>query len=329
MTRPPDQSSVGSSAKDQAVEWHVRLTSDLANEADWLAFEAWLDASPEAPAAYARVEALWRDLEAVGGDGANVRRLAPRRGRQPMTWAWAVGIAASIALTVVVSRPLWAPQPPAPTIYETAKGATRQITLADGTRIHLNSGSRIAVALGTRERHVSMTEAEAAFDVAKDPRRPFVIDAGDRQIRVVGTEFDVLRHAGHVTVAVRRGIVEVRASGADAATPPVARLAQGNSLQHRDGGIDLVSNVDPNWAFAWTGGDLIYQDARLEDVAVDLSRYLATPIVVAPEAQGLRLTALVKIDSEDAMVRRLAGFLPVTAVREGGVYRLGLRSKRH
>ena len=146
---------------------------------------------------------------------------------------------------------------------------------------------------------------------------------------MVGTEFDVLRHAGRVTVAVRRGIVDVRASGADDAAPPVARLARGQSLQHRDGGIDLVSSIDPNWAFAWTGGDLIYEDARLEDVAVDLSRYLATPIVVAPEARGVRLTAVIHIDSEDAMVRRLAGFLPVTAVREGGVYRLGLRSKGH
>jgi transmembrane sensor len=328
-TRPPDQLPASPAAEDQAVEWHVRLMSDRASEADWLGFEAWLDAAPENPAAYARVEALWQDLEPAAGGGAEIRRLAPKRVRRPLAWAWPVGIAASIALAVAVSRPLWAPQTPAPTIYETAKGATREIALADGTRIRLNSGSHIAVALGPRERHVSMTDAEVAFDVAKDPDRPFVIDAGDRQIRVVGTEFDVLRHAGRVTVAVRRGIVEVRPGGADATAPPVARLVRGQSLQHREGGMDLVSSVDPNWAFAWTAGDLIYEDARLGDVAVDLSRYLASPIVVAPEAQDLRLTAVIKIDSEDAMVRRLAGFLPVAAVREGGVYRLGLRSKRH
>lgn len=312
------------------MAWHVRLTSELATEADWLAFEAWLDATPENPAAYARVEALWRDLEpAAGGRAAQAGRPAPRRARRPMAWAWPVGIAASIALALVAARLLWAPQAPAPTLYETAKGTTREVALADGTRIRLNSGSHIAVALGPRERHVTMTDAEVAFDVAKDPHRPFVIDAGDRQIRVVGTEFDVLRHAGRVTVAVRRGVVDVRASDADAAAPPVARLAPGQSLQHRDGGIDLVSSVDPNWAFAWTGGDLVYEDARLEDVAIDLGRYLATPIVVAPEAQGLRLTAVIKIDGEEAMVRRLAGFLPVAAVREGGVYRIGLRAKRH
>ena len=49
----------------------MRLTSDLANEADWLAFEAWLGAAPENPAAYARVEALWRDLEPMAGGGAH------------------------------------------------------------------------------------------------------------------------------------------------------------------------------------------------------------------------------------------------------------------
>lgn len=325
MSRAPDQSRVSAAARDRAVEWHVRLTSDAAEESDWLAFEAWLDESPENLRAYEAVEALWSDLDvarAVRGP-AQVVRLTPRR--RP-AWVGPVGIAASLALAIAVGFGVWTTRAPTPVTYQTAKGQTEAITLADGTHIRLNSGSRIVVALGRRERHVEMADAEAAFDVAKDPNRPFVIDAGDRRIRVVGTEFDVLRHAGLITVAVRRGVVEVRSSDAPKGAPPVARLVHGQALSHREGQAgDRVTHVDPNRAFAWTDGRLVYDDARLADVAADLERYGQNRIVVAPDARNLRLTAVLDIDAQDDMVRRLAGFLPITAVREGDVYRIGLR----
>lgn len=328
MTRTPDTSPVSPAARDRAVEWHVRLMSDAAEAADWLAFEAWLDESPEHAAAYDEVEALWSDLDAAPS-GAEVVTLRPRPrapGRAPR-WAWPAALAASLAIAVGVGLNVGLIGGPKPVVYETAKGATREIALADGTHVHLNSGSRISVVLGRRERHVEMADAEAAFDVAHDPGRPFIIDAGDRRIRVVGTEFDVLRHGGQVSVSVRRGVVEVRDVTAQAGAPPIARLVRGERLEHREGAAgDRIGATDPDKAFAWTEGRLVYEDARLGDVAADLNRYVAAPIVVAPEARDLRLTAVINLDNEDAMLRRLAGFLPVSAVRDGDVYRIGLRS---
>lgn len=325
MSRAPDQNRLSAAARERAVEWHVRLASDAAEESDWLAFEAWLDESADNARAYEAVEALWSDLDDAAAlpRDATIVRLAPRR--RP-AWAWPVGVAASVALAAAVAFGVWSLRAPAPAVYQTATGQTQTIALADGTHIRLNSGSRIVVVLGRRERHVEMADAEAAFDVAKDPNRPFVIDAGDRRIRVVGTEFDVLHHAGLFKVAVRRGIVEVRANDAPKDAPPVARLVRGQALSHRQGlAGDRVTSVDPNRAFSWTEGRLVYDDARLADVAADLERYGQSRIVVAPDASNLRLTAVLNIDAQDDMIRRLAGFLPITAVREGDVYRIGLR----
>lgn len=324
MTRPSAPDPITARAQEEAVQWHVRLTSELASEADWLAFETWLDAAPDNGAAYARVEALVSDLEAPP---APVVTLASRRRRR--TWAWPVGIAASITLAASLGAGMWLQRsgPPA-TVYETAKGATRQIALADGTHIRLNSGSRLSVTLARNERRVTMADAEAAFDVAKDPSRPFLIEAGDRTIRVVGTEFDVLHHAGRFTVTVRRGIVEVRPTAAGPAAAPIARLVKGQALAHEEGaGGDVISTIDPDRAFSWTAGRLVYDDVSLADVAADLGRYGAAPITVAPDARDLRLTAVIQIDSQDAMVRRLSAFLPVTAVHEAGGYRLSSRRK--
>jgi transmembrane sensor len=170
-----------------------------------------------------------------------------------------------------------------------------------------------------------MASAEAVFDVAKDPARPFFIEAGDREIRVVGTEFNVLHQGGDVKVTVRRGVVEVRPKGAPAAQP-LARLTKGQALVHREGqGDDTVAVADPDAAMAWTTGRLVFQGERLSEVAATLARYGGRPIEVAPDARDMRVTASLNIGSEDAMVRSLSEFLPVQVERRTDSLRLSLR----
>ena len=320
MNGTPDSHDLEPARRDRAVEWHVRLASDAADEADWLAFEAWLAEAPEHRAAYGEVETLWMDLDEAPSAPVNVVRLKARRPAP----VWLGAIAASLVAAVALGITLRTMTPPT-TVYETAKGERRTIALADGTHIQLNSGSHIAVTLGRKARRVEMADAEAVFDVAKDADRPFLITAGDRQIRVVGTEFNVLRHDGRLDVTVRRGVVEVRPAAAPDG-PAIAQLRKGQALSHREGAApDTVSVAEQDAAFAWTTGQVVYRDRPLEEVATDLSRYVKTPIVVAPEARGLRLTAVIKVDDEPAMLRTLGQFLPVIAVREGGQIQLRLR----
>jgi transmembrane sensor len=214
---------------------------------------------------------------------------------------------------------------PAMQTYETAFGQPRVVQLADGSKITLNGGSRLAVRLGRRERQVFVADAEAVFDVAKDPGRPFLIQAGDRQIRVVGTEFNVLRHAGEVRVTVRRGVVEVRPAGKPRAAP-IARLVKGQALLHREGKRgDVVRTADPDAAMAWTQGQLVFQGESLAQVAGTLSRYVRSPIEVAPEAQSLPVTAVLNVGDEATMLRSLQAFLPVQVERRDDSVRLSLR----
>src|SRR5204863_1747502 len=128
---------------------------------------------------------------------------ASRRG-----WLAAGGLAAAatIALSILPPSVL---SPPTQS-FATATAEHRSVTLADGSTLDLNAGTRLTVTLGVRERRVVMAEGEAVFDVAPDKSRPFLIAAGDRTVRVVGTRFDVRRRAGRLSVTVERGLVEVR-----------------------------------------------------------------------------------------------------------------------
>jgi transmembrane sensor len=307
----------------------VRLASDEAGETDWLAFESWLAEDPLHLRAYEAVEQLWSELDALAPFAAsNVAALTPkpRPARRPAPWIGAV--AASLLAVIVVGgyggASFWANRPRTET-FDTAVGERRVVVLADGTHITLNGGSHLAATLGRHERRVVMASAEAVFDVAKDPARPFFIEAGDREIRVVGTEFNVLHQGGDVKVTVRRGVVEVRPKGAPG-SPPLARLTKGQALVHHEGqGGDAVATADPDAAMAWTTGRLVFQGERLSEVAATLARYGGQPIEVAPNARDMRVTASLTIGSEDAMVRSLSDFLPVQVERRTDSLRLSLR----
>jgi transmembrane sensor len=311
--------------RDRAVEWHVRVTSDVADEADWLAFEAWLAEAPQHRAAYEAVEQLSSEFDAIGpAEPAKVVQFRPRPRPTRRAALWAGPVAASLIVAGVIGVSLWPDAPPTQS-FQTGFGERRAVVLSDGSRVTLNGNSRIAASVGPHERRVYMAEAEAVFDVAHDPSRPFVIQAGDREVRVVGTQFNVLRHQGVVSVTVRRGLVEVRPAGKpDAAA--LARLTPGQSLVHREGRpSDVVAATDPETAFAWTEGRLIFRGERLADVAVTLNRYVRTPISVAPEAGDVPVTAVMTVGPEDQMLQSLAAFLPVHLDRQPDTVRLTLR----
>ena len=317
----PDEHALIDAVAELAADWFVRLHSDQAGEADWLAFNAWLAQSPAHLQAYERLEGIAVELDdqaaALRAAGATIVPLTPRPARRPAPgWlAWAAAAAAVVAVAVAAPLLRSAPGPieAATQTYATARGQTRTVQLADGTRVVLGSASTIRVGFEPGARRVSMAPGEAIFDVAKDPRRPFVIAVGDREVRVVGTEFNILRLMDRTLVTVRRGVVGVGAPGG----PSEARLQMGQQLQHVDGAAaSTVRTTDPDQSFSWPSGRIVYDDRPLTEVVADLNRYFATPIRLGDPAVGrIRFTGVIVIESEDVVVRRLQGLLPIRAER--------------
>jgi transmembrane sensor len=325
-------------AMEQDAIAFLRRIDSSAGESDWLELQAWLEADPEHRATYDRVERLFAELEAAApqltaglderpGAAAARRSSADRRGRARLFTRRAFGGFAAAAAAAAIAVVVMQPQAPVATqTYETAKGETREVVLADGSHVHLNSASRLTVRFEKSRRRVELAEGEAAFDVTHDASRPFVIAAGERDVRVVGTEFDVLRHEGALRVTVLSGVVAIQAPERAPATVQPVILRAGDQLDHRAGTrLWTVSKVDPQVAFAWKNGDLIYSDRPLDEVVSDLNRYFATPLRVEGPAASLRFSGVLKIEGEVAVVRRLEAFLPVEAVRETGGVVLRMR----
>lgn len=308
--------------RDQAVAWLVRVQSDAATDADWQALTVWLEESESHVVAFDAVEtaaALADDLapriaEHLAADGAQILPFAPRR--VVRAWPGWIAVAASVAAVVLAAPVGWRVWYGAPTVYQTGVGETRQVSLADGTRIHLDAASRLTVRLGLRARRVEMAQAEASFDVAKDPNRPFLIDVADQQVRVVGTEFNIRHYDDTVVVSVRRGIVQVR----QPATPstPVERLTVGDELRHTAGADGAVrSRVDPDKAFAWSQGRLVCDDETLAEIVAYLNRRYPTPVRVSQAVGARRFSGVLELDDQAKLLDRLAAYMSLTVDRTG------------
>jgi transmembrane sensor len=313
MTKSVEQDPI----QQAAAEWFARLQGDPALE-DWTAFQAWLEADTEHAAAYEAVEAVWLDLDDLPANdtapdpavatplAANITPLrrpagAPRRGL-----LIGLGVAAAAAIVGLIAVPRFTQ--PDFTNYSTGRGETREVALADGSRLTLGAATTLRVSLGARQRDVTLVDGEASFDVAHLEKRPFLVAVGERQVRVLGTEFNILNHAGSLAVSVRRGLVSV-SGGPEGAV----KLARGQQLAKGPGMAAKVTAVQPDAAFAWKSGQLVYDQTPLTKVAADLNRYVATPIRVDPNAASVTVSGVLLVDEEAAMIRRLELFAPIVA----------------
>ena len=312
----------GARLLDEAVAWLVRVQSDTATADDWVELTAWLEASELHADAFAAAEALNAEIEDNASDiaaamqhpTAAVLPFRPRFRRAP-AWAPLAGLAAAAAVVAVVALPgLERAYEGAPTTYRTAAGETREVALGDGSHVRLDGASSMTVRMGWRSRRIDLAQAQASFDVAKDPKRPFLVSVGDQQVRVVGTEFNILHDGGRVVVSVRRGLVEVRQPGLG--PDPIARLAKGDELRHAEGTlVSQQQRVDPDAAFAWGSGRLICHDEPLSQIVAELNRRYAVPIHVTMAAGDKRFSGVLELGDQTRLVKTLADYLSLTVRR--------------
>jgi len=301
MTKAEIPDSATEAAATEASDWVVRLQGETTDEGDWLAFERWLAASDGNGPAYDRALALTHEIDALAP------ALRRRMGAVSLiSWRMsaAVGaLAAGLVLGWVLIADLFFL--PGTESYETATGERKTITLADGSHIDLDGATRITVRLERSARRVTMDRGEAIYQVAADAARPFIILAGDRRVRVVGTEFDLRQRAGAFSLTVRHGVVEI--SPADGAETGAVRLTQGERFDHRAGQQDRhMAGVSVDDAFSWREGRLIYREQPLTDVVADLNAHYSRPIMLAdPSAAAQSFSGVLTLDGEDDVVHRL------------------------
>ncbi|MES3101688.1 FecR family protein [Sphingomonas faeni] len=319
-------------AIDDAASWHARLDSP---EMDWEAFGAWLDADPSHRRAYDSIALLDAEIGKAApaiaaampaNDDMVAETLAPARPARPSRWRWAAlgtggALAAGLAVLLAVPSADTAAQ-----LYTTGRGETRAVTLADGSRMQVDRGSRVSVSGGTSP-VIEIADGAASFAVRHDPSRLLMVRAGGYEIRDIGTRFDVVNARGRVAVTVAEGAVDVTPIGGSSVDTTMLHAGQSLNITPSKQ-IAERRTVEPARVSDWADGRLDYDGAPLALVAADISRYADAPLMVDPSAANLRFSGVLTIGDGSRLVDQLRAVLPIRARRVGGVVYLDAAALR-
>lgn len=318
----------------EALEWVERLHGDDMSDAQIEAYVAWMETDSRNADAFRRLDAAWiasgdakEGIRARFGAevrGETVQESAHSRFLAAVRPAFSPQFAGAVAaVCVILVVALQWPQPAVQSErYVTAVGERLEVPLQDGSVVTLNTGSEIRVSYNENQRSVLLERGGALFDVTSDAKRPFLVEMDGGAVQVLGTVFDVLRKSDGFSVTVLEGRVSVTADGNDT-DPELVVLSPDQRAEVNTKLASLTSfTIDAEMATAWRRGQLIYRDALVADVIVDLNRYSTVPLTIRDSAvEQSRFTGVLTIDAPDIMMERLASLLMLEAVptEEGGL----------
>ena len=359
--RPSDDESIAATA----AAW-LAQRDDALTPAEAAAFARWRAADPRHEAAVARLENTWAALQPLRNFRPAAARHpdrdllgAPARGQIVAFPSGARAFAFAAAAALMLALGWWAVRPAtnAGTHYATTAGGYERVMLADGSVLELNGDTAAAVSFTATERRVRLTRGEAHFTVAKNPARPFWVEAGGVAVRAVGTAFNVRLGARDVEVLVTEGKVSVSevervvpnalSLAAEPATTrwgqrvptqdtflvanervllPTVRLATTPPLALPP--APLVEQLTPaviRDALAWQGPRLVFVDTPLAEVVAQFNRRNPVQLVLADaDLATLPVGGSFRPENVEAFVRLLESGGDV-AVERSDASRLVLR----
>jgi transmembrane sensor len=237
--------------------------------------------------------------------------------RRPRRW---IAAAATAAAAFLVVWTFLARESPGWKEFATATGEQRAFDLDDGSVIHLNTHSRVALRFAGQTREVRLLQGEALFRVHHDAARPFRVYTSDAVIQAVGTQFDVYNRPEGTEVAV----IEGRVSVTPEAHPALARFNVPAAIVHEDpatrsvgaseearidrGGVLSVRVApDVSDAVAWRERRLVFRQETLAHIVAEFNRYNARQIRLQGADVATRVfTGVFDADDPDSLAQVLA-----------------------
>lgn len=301
--------------REQAALWIARLDAGASAE-DLQQIDAWLAQDAAHVQALLELAQLWDRMAVLGqlatmfpldaqGRLQRVRRVG--RGRVLATAASLL-----LALTMLWQWPHLAGDLSATGQFQashaTAVGEQRTVTLSDGSRIVMNTDTRLAIFYGKGVRRIELYSGEGLFEVAKDPTRPFQVHAGGRMVEAVGTAFSVHRRSEQLEVFVTEGRVLLHAGAGTQTTPAAAALplnaGQYASLASPDASavaLDISTDLLEE-RLSWQHGMLLFRDEPLASVLAEVARYTTLDISADPSLLDIRVGGYFRVDDIDSLL---------------------------
>lgn len=299
---------------EQAAHWYALLRDGKAPAQDRARWQAWMSSDAAHQAAWRYVEDIGRDFEPLRGradarvaaDTLSVATACLHTRRRVLAGVATVAGGTSLGwlgwreARLPASVMAWGAD------HRTGTGERREIALADGSRVWLNTASAVNVSISAAERMVALVEGEVFIATAPDTSRPFFVQTAHGRMQALGTRFNVRLDADRTLLAVYEGAVEIRAADGGASRV----LAAGQQANFNATGIFATEAADPARE-AWTQGALVADSISLRQVVDELRRYRRGHLGVADEVADLTVYGSFPVQEPERVLRMLASALPI------------------
>ena len=350
--------------REAAAAWHDRFQRERISDETRREFAGWLAESADHRAVYESIDQTWDELRGAAQYSQILElrhETALRLSRQtshavrPLRWS----IAATILLVLGIAAATLGGYPSADHSlvarllnaihignaghFATSTGERLAVTLGDGSQVTLDTQTELNVNFTPAARIIHLTRGQAFFEVAKDRRRPFVVEVGSRRFVAVGTAFDVRLDGEQIKVTMLEGIVQVerREHAAIAAEDgagrthrtgagdETSRFKQDRAAYSSQNGVvttlnageqrivdaqrqDRVRFTDPERSTSWRRGQVVFDDTRLADAVAELNRYSETKIELAdPALAELRLSGAFAVSRPTVFIEAVTTYFPI------------------
>jgi transmembrane sensor len=309
-----NESVISEEVRVEAATWIARLRDEQRGPHVEAELQDWLGESAEHQRAFKRMTQVW---EQAGNIRMRARAdvSATLSGRSRFS-PWAAAAAAALVLVVIASLH-WRDN-----AFTTAVGQQQVRELQDGTRVRLNTDTRIEVNYDEHIRRVRLVRGEAWFDVSKRPTWPFLVSVGDQEIHALGTSFVVRRDSDQeLSVTLVEGRISVAPVAGSGEVPPQTPqlLVPGQRLVISRHHAPAVDRPELSRVTAWERGRVEFDETPLEDATTEMNRYTTTHLMV-PDAEvaQLRIGGVFRAGDSDEFVKIVTAALGLRADRNGG-----------
>lgn len=280
----------------QAIAWLVRLRSGQAHEGDLGAYYDWREADARHGPAFDEAAAVWRGLAEPDARALPQHRLL--RSAMAVSRRQMLGGAAA-ALAVMGGIAIFRPGMARPD-FATARGERRQVALAAGLVLDLNTDSSLLVHRSADAHIVELLSGEAFVNAAAPLARPLILIARGGKSIATRASFMVRCLEDGARITCVEGALNVAGEHA------IARVEARQQIAYANGRLEAVREADLTAATAWRSGRLVFRNDPLREVIAEVNRYRRDRIVLANSALGARrVSGVFPLDRTDELLDQI------------------------
>jgi transmembrane sensor len=323
---------------EEAVDWLVKLRGGNLSEAETHAFADWLSKDAAHTDAFAKAEDLFNrmvsyaklprptDVEPkpLENKPSPAKITVPKQ--TVKSWL-AIPLALAAAWLIAIGLVLPNQSSLLDSLlsdYHTQTGETRNIQLADGSHLLLNTNTAVSVNYQSSQRLITLHHGQVRFTVANDALRPFEVKADALVVRALGTIFDIYRkQADSIEVTVQEHAVVASIQKASDQTQDnhssQVTVQSGQQLIYQgDGTLPQPVTVNLSQVSAWQQHRLFINNRPLSELIEELNRYRMGRIYLADDQlKKLPVTGVFPLDDPEDVLSSIQKVLALQETRLG------------